>query len=346
MFFPRMKQSLSQMFAALAALSGLAFAQNPPLPPAAAPPGDVIGVSPYMHLVTDLNKSLDFYQNILGTTPVGNPTRVFGPNPMVAKMYNATGALIRTATLKVPGSDLTVELVDWSGLQRPKLDARIYDPGAAALILFVRDVEAAMHAVTAHGGSISTPGGKPVQSGKNRFIMARDPDGFFIELLQFDPLPSSASTTAATGNILTGRFRLTAMDSDRTARFYREAFGFHLPAAGKFADDATLGAITGLGVAKSRMLSGVVPGTALSFEVVEFQGTDGKRLHQNVHGIGTSMLRLQVHDIDAVLAQAKTAGAAPVTEGGQPITLDNGRRMIVVEDPNGLLVQIWQAAPK
>jgi predicted enzyme related to lactoylglutathione lyase len=58
------------------------------------------------------------------------------------------------------------------------------------------------------------------------------------------------------------------------------------------------------------------------------------------------MLRLQVHDIDAVLARAKTAGAAPVTEGGQPITLDNGRRMIVVEDPNGLLVQIWQAAPK
>jgi predicted enzyme related to lactoylglutathione lyase len=319
------------------------FAQNPVLPPPAAPPGDVIGIGRYLHLVADLPKSIEFYSNVLGTGLADpGPVHGFGPNEMVAKMYNAPGKLVRTATLNIPGSELVVELVDWQGIERPKLNARMYDPGAAALILFVRDVDAALRAATMHGGSILTPAGKPVVTGKNRFVTVRDPDGFFIELLQFDPAPPSASK----GNILTARFRVTVADVEKSARFYRDGLGFNVPPAGNFRDDAVLGAISGLGVATSRMVMGVIPGTALPFEMTEFKGTDGKRLHSNPHGIGDSMLRLQVHDIDAVLAKVKAAGATTVTDGGKPITLANGRRMIIVEEPNGLLLQIAQAAPQ
>lgn len=321
-----------------------AFAQNPVLPPPAAPPGDVIGIGRYLHLVADLTRSIEFYSNVLGTGLADpGPARGYGPNEMVAKMYNAPGKPVRTATLNIPGSELAVELVDWKDIERPKLNARMYDPGAAALILFVRDVDAALRAATMHGGSILTPAGKPVVTGKSRFVTVRDPDGFFIELLQFDPPPPSA----AKGNILTARFRMTVADLEKSARFYREGLGFNVPAPpGKFSDDAVLGAISGLGVATSRMAVSVIPGTALPFEMMEYKGTDGKRLHPNPHGIGDSMLRLQVHDIDAVLVKVKAAGATTVTDGGKPITLSNGRRMIIVEEPNGLLLQIAQAAPR
>ena len=55
------------------------------------------------------------------------------------------------------------------------------------------------------------------------------------------------------------------------------------------------------------------------------------------------MLRLRVGDIDAVFAKIKAAGGTPVTP--QPVTLKDNRRMVIVEDLDGLFVQLWQVAP-
>jgi catechol 2,3-dioxygenase-like lactoylglutathione lyase family enzyme len=47
----------------------------------------------------------------------------------------------------------------------------------------VKDVNAAIEAVKAGGGSIVTTGGQPVKLGPATGIFVRDPNGFLIELI-------------------------------------------------------------------------------------------------------------------------------------------------------------------
>ena len=326
---------------ALLALPRSTVAQTAARGTGPAPAGAVVGIGPYLHLVADLDKSLEFYQAVLGTEAAGTAeTRAWGHNEPVAVMYGAPGAELRTATVPVPGSEMPVELVAFRGLARPRVEPRVYDPGAALLLVFVRDINAAVSAATAHGGSILTPTGKPVVvRDRNQFIIVRDPDGFFVELLQTDPPPAGA----ASGNAVAARFRTTALNAEESVRCYRDALGFQLPDIRPFGDDPVLGGMTGLGVAKTRLVTSIVPGSAMTFEVLEFDQTGRTRTRGNIHGVGASMLRLRVGDIDAVFAKIKAAGGTPVTP--QPVTLKDNRRMVIVEDLDGLFVQLWQVAP-
>lgn len=310
-----------------------------------APAGAVVGVGPYLHLVDDLDRSLAFYRALLGTEPGGTPeSRDWSRNEPVAVMYGAPGAEIRTATIPVPGSPMPVELVAWRGVPRARIAPRITDPGAAVLILFVRDLAASMGAATSRGGRVVTPGGQPVVRGANRFVLLQDPDGFFVELLQVAQLPAGA---VPEGPVALARFRTTALDAARTRRFYAEALGFTLPEPGALTPDATLSAITGASTGgsdtSSRLVTGPIPGTALTFEIAEFASAGRMRVRPSATGIGGSMLRLQVRDIDAVFAAVTAAGARSVTP--RPVILKDNRRMVIVEDPDGLLVQFWQVAP-
>jgi predicted enzyme related to lactoylglutathione lyase len=340
-------RNAARLTALLVTLSGaapaVAFAQTPVPAPATTPSGNVIGIGPYLHLVDDLDRSLAFYRALLGAEPTGTAeARAWGHNEPVAVMYGAPGAEIRTVSLAIPGSEMYVELVAWRGVPRPAVHPRIADPGTATLLLFVRDMNAALSAVTRQGGSILTPTGTPVVvRDRSRFVLVQDPDGFFIELLQTNPLPAGAATT---GNIVLGRFRTTAGDAEQTARFYRDGLGFALPTAGTLAGDPTLRAITGLATATSRLVVGTVPGSSVTFEIAEFGNVDRARVRSSIHGVGASMLRLRVDDIDAVFARVRDAGATPVT--AQPVTLSDNRRMVIVEDPNGMFLQLWQVAPQ
>src|SRR6476661_8182235 len=79
------------------------FAQNAARGDQPTSSGAVMGIGPYLHLVADLDRSLEFYQAVLGSEPIGTAeTRAWGRNEPVAVMYGAPGAEVRTATLPVP----------------------------------------------------------------------------------------------------------------------------------------------------------------------------------------------------------------------------------------------------
>ncbi|MEI9815274.1 MAG: hypothetical protein WDO18_22670 [Acidobacteriota bacterium] len=64
----------------------------------------------------------------------------------------------------------------------------------------VRDIEKFVVKLKAANTPIVTIGGAPVNptgnsNSKMREIVVRDPDGFYVELSQPDPLPASAATT-------------------------------------------------------------------------------------------------------------------------------------------------------
>jgi catechol 2,3-dioxygenase-like lactoylglutathione lyase family enzyme len=116
----------------------------------------VLGVGPFLHIVSDLDQSLAFYHDTLGlelTGPAGE--HKFTDNPAVANLYGVPGRQFRAAVLKIPGSAMGIELVQWGEARKSEHKA-IADPGAVTLIIRMKE---------AKGGkaTLRDPDGFPVQ---------------------------------------------------------------------------------------------------------------------------------------------------------------------------------------
>ena len=68
------------------------FGQNAPTP---APAGDVVGSGNFDHIVTNLDKSIEFYRDVLGLELPGG-AQPFGAKPEIMQLGNTPGR--RTAS--------------------------------------------------------------------------------------------------------------------------------------------------------------------------------------------------------------------------------------------------------
>jgi catechol 2,3-dioxygenase-like lactoylglutathione lyase family enzyme len=227
----------------------------------------VVGVGPFLHIVSDLDQSIAFYHDELGlelTGPAGE--HKFTDNPAVANLYGVPGRQFRAAVLKIPGSAMGIELVQWGEARKPKGEP-IAGPGVATLLLrrpdgpkslhdpdgfpieiersenpgaelsvgvrdigkatelynrvlglksvpirftrakpgdgrdvpfphpgqgmlrvFVRNIDALTASLKTAGFSVITTGGAPVTLPQGqRVIILRDPDGFYVQLMEPPP---------------------------------------------------------------------------------------------------------------------------------------------------------------
>src|SRR5580698_8368657 len=97
-----------------------------------APAGDVTGVGNFSHIVANLDKSVDFYHNVLGLD-LATPPAPFSPNPLIMKLGNTTGGQSHIAVLKIPGTAVGVELIEYKDIDRQPANPRFQDPGAGNL---------------------------------------------------------------------------------------------------------------------------------------------------------------------------------------------------------------------
>jgi catechol 2,3-dioxygenase-like lactoylglutathione lyase family enzyme len=103
--------------------------------PAQTDSPSVVGVGPFLHIVSDLDQSLAFYRDKLGLELSGPPgEHKFTDNPAVANLYGVPGKQFRAAVLKIPGSAMGIELVQWGEARKPE-HKPIANPGAVTLIL-------------------------------------------------------------------------------------------------------------------------------------------------------------------------------------------------------------------
>ena len=130
----------------------------------------VVGVGPFLHIVSDLDQSLDFYHGQLGLEIARPPGDKLTDDPAVANLYGVPGKQFRAAVLKIPGSDMGIELVQWGEARKPKGEP-IAGPGVATLFLRRSD------------------GPKSL----------RDPDGFPVELERSEN--SGADLTVSVGDV-------------------------------------------------------------------------------------------------------------------------------------------------
>jgi catechol 2,3-dioxygenase-like lactoylglutathione lyase family enzyme len=140
--------------------------------------------------VDDVDQALRLYRDALGMTV--RSVDEFKNDPTVNAMLGLAGGEYRVGMLEVPTSGLVFELIDFKGVDRKKVRGNIQDPGSTRIQLQVRDVDAAIAAVTRHGSAVVSTGGTTVNlpgrgGATTKVAIVRDPDNLFLVLLQAAP---------------------------------------------------------------------------------------------------------------------------------------------------------------
>jgi lactoylglutathione lyase len=281
---------------------------------------DVLGVGNFIHVVSNLDKSIEFYHDALGLEMTGAPgPRSFSANAVVSSLYDALGAQSRVASFKIPDSDMAIEIVEFQGLNATPVAPRVFDPGAITLSLVVQDLEAT--ATRLH----RIKGLEWISASRDSSVVVRDPDGIFVALQQIRKGPSPSPFGAAADAPKVG-LGVTVEKPDRTAAFYQEALGF-------------TGSVTARGSARLQ-----VPGDAFPVGFANPMYVDRKPVHSAIHDPGSGVLRLRVGDFDAAVKALTAAGATAVSAGGQPVNLGRNRA-VILRDRDNFFVQVLESAP-
>jgi|KBSMisStandDraft_5_1062788.scaffolds.fasta_scaffold103315_2 lactoylglutathione lyase len=150
----------------------------------------------------------------------------------------------------------------------------------------------------------------------------------------------AAPAGAVTG---VGNFSHIVSSLEPSIRFYREVLGLDVDGAPRlFSGDAAMKVSNALG-AQALFTRLPVPGSPFGVELIEYQNIERHPAVRRFHDPGAAHLTLSVRDLDAALARVKKAGAV-LGAGGAPVTLSDGGRLALLQDPDGFFVQLVQTA--
>ena len=316
----------------IAALASLTMAQSPTGTSKAL----VTGTGSFTSFVENMDRSLAFYHDAFGMEVPALPAsgvRPYNPgNAQLFKFFDIAGAKERHQSARVPGTRVTLELMEIQDVPNQTVQLRMQDPGTATLVLIIRDVAAALARATQAKATIATPSGKPVTlADGTRAILIRDLDGRFIELRQL-------ATATGNSDILDMRLSLTVNNMDETLKVYRNVLGFTVESETKFTADAAMRSLTGLSKADVRSACIQAPGSQLWLELVEFKGVARTPLHMRIQDRGAARLQLRVNDTDAVVAVAKAAGLKIMSEDGIAQPIPPNFKGALIADPNNFFL--------
>ena len=92
---------------------------------------------------------------------------------------------------KIPGTQFDLQLMEFKRPQNAPDTPSIHDPGAGVLRLQVRNVDTLLQTLKNADVPVVSVGGNPVSIGGRHFVILRDPDGFFFQLVpQTPPAPA------------------------------------------------------------------------------------------------------------------------------------------------------------
>lgn len=319
-----------------------------------APPASgatpVVQLQNLAHAVESLEKTVPFYRDVIGL-PVNGARDPLAAQPQalnadMSKFTATQGAKFRAATFRIPGANFGFELTEFTGVSRKSVVPKLQDIGAATLALQIRDMDKMVAKLKAANATIVTAGGAPVSPGgpnsKMREMLIRDPDGFFVQLVQPDPLPASAANT--TDDILGGSIQLSIEDSAKSVAFLREAIGFNARPTGALATNPIVANLINLPGSQWRITHGSIPGTTADFALIEYVGVPRVKFALGAEDPGSPAFTMVVRDIDAAVDQWTKAGGTVATTGGKAIKGANGSGNVFVRDVNGFMWELIQRA--
>ena len=324
-----------------AAACGLFALGNTAVQGQAPATGAIVGTGTFTSFVENMDRSLAFYHDVFGMDVPAMPESGERPynrsNPQLFAMFDIPDARERHQSARVPGTRLSVEVMEVQNVPYQTHQLRIQDPGNATLVLVVRDIDAALAGVKQANAPIVTPGGKPVaMSDGSRAILINDIDKRFIEIRQPASLPETAA--AATGNVVDVRLSISVNDMERTTKVYRDVLGFTLEGETPFAADKATRALTGLSKAEVRRSRVQAQGSPLWIEFVEFKGVERTPLKMRIQDRGAARLQLRAQNLDAMVDTMKSAGLTVVSQGGTAVPIPPNLKGALVADPNNFFL--------
>ncbi len=144
---------------------------------------NIIGADHTSYTVSDLDRSLAFYNGVLG---LGILWQREIDNPYFCEIIGFPGCSVRGAHLLIPGSDHHIELFEYMEPGGSKADVRTMNVGSSHVSLVVEDLPSAYEELKASGVEFRSP---PVEitAGANQGgwgVYLLDPDGITVELFQ------------------------------------------------------------------------------------------------------------------------------------------------------------------
>jgi predicted enzyme related to lactoylglutathione lyase len=145
----------------------------------------------YVHtnlIAQDWKRLADFYQKVLGCTPVPPERDLSGQ--WLQQSTGIPGAELRGMHLRLPGHadrGPTLEIFQYNP-QEARPETKANRPGFGHIAFAVNDVEAARDAVIAGGGGVvgETVTAEILGAGTITFVYATDPEGNIIELQKWE----------------------------------------------------------------------------------------------------------------------------------------------------------------
>ena len=192
----------------------------------------VASVGPIGITVSDLDRAVAFYTDVLGFEKSGEK-EVLGPE--YERLVGVFGMRARVATLTL-GRE-TIELTEYlapRGRAMPP-DSRGNDRWVQHIAIVTSDLERAYALLREHRveqastGPQRLPDWNPAAGGIRAFYF-RDPDGHFLELIQFPDGKGDPRWQKADGRLLLGidHTAIVVADTDASLRFYRDLLGLRV----------------------------------------------------------------------------------------------------------------------
>jgi catechol 2,3-dioxygenase-like lactoylglutathione lyase family enzyme len=147
----------------------------------------IIGTNHASFTVSDLSRTVAFYRDLLGF-------EVLRERPEIIHSYwraevGFPDAISRDAYLRIPGSDLCLELIEYQHPRGSPQNLTPNNPGSSHICYNVDDIQALFAKLkAAHVQFISEP--TYLDAGPNKggwALYMRDPDGIVVELFQPRP---------------------------------------------------------------------------------------------------------------------------------------------------------------
>ena len=162
-----------------------------------------------------------------------------------------------------------------------------------------------------------------------------------FSLANGQPAAPASGLVVGSGNY----FSPIVRDLEAALAFYRDGLGLEVQGAPGDADaNPALRDMFGLPGAKIRWAIARTPAAPGGVELVEIGNAGGRALARNLQDTGANCLVVTVRDLDGTLARLRKLGAPVVSIGGEPATIGQGTRIVIVKDPDGNFVELSQPA--
>lgn len=204
------------------------------LPVAAAQPARVTAVDSVVIVVSDLDRAVDFYSDVLTFEKI-DETEVWGE--AYEHLEGVFGLRMRVARLRLGQEqiELAEYLAPSDGRPIP-VDSRSNDGWFQHIAIIVSDMERAYAHLRQHkvrhasSGPQQLPDWNPNAGGIEAFYF-KDPDGHVLEVLAFPPDKGDPKWHRPSGQLFLGidHTAIVVADTDRSLRFYRDLLGLRVP---------------------------------------------------------------------------------------------------------------------